>query len=68
MSLDQILEKHCVRSRGHIFTSILMKLSQNDCHGQTLDEFEIRSGGLKTRSLGNILEKLCTLTCLVRYS
>ena len=28
-SLDQILEKTCVRSRGHIFSPILVKLGQN---------------------------------------
>ena len=30
-SLGQILEKPCVRSRGHIFSPILMKLGQNVC-------------------------------------
>ena len=30
-SLDQILEKPCVHSRGHIFCPILMKLGQNIC-------------------------------------
>ena len=28
--LDQILEKPCVRSRGHVFSPIIMKLGQND--------------------------------------
>ena len=39
-SLGQILEKHCVRSRGHIFGPILMKLSQNVCLDQVSEEFE----------------------------
>ena len=45
--LGQILEKHCVRSRGHIFSPILMKLGQNVCLDKILDEFEIRSCGVK---------------------
>ena len=35
-SLDQILEKPCVRSRGHIFSSILMKLCKNVCFNEIL--------------------------------
>ena len=58
-SLGQILEKPCVRSRGHIFES--------DYH-ETWSEFvlmkcgtSLKMGhvGLKTRSLGQILENLC---------
>ena len=30
-SLGQMLEKPCVRSRGHIFSLIIMKLGQNVC-------------------------------------
>ena len=30
-SLDQILEKPCICSRGHIFSSIIMKLRENVC-------------------------------------
>ena len=30
-SLGQILEKPCVRSRGHIFSLIILKLGQNAC-------------------------------------
>ena len=32
MSLGQILEKPFVRSRGHILSSILMKLGWSVCH------------------------------------
>ena len=30
-SLGQMLEKHCVRSRGYILCPIIMKLGQNVC-------------------------------------
>ena len=39
-SLGQILEKNCVRSRGHIFCTIIMKLHQNILLDETSDEFE----------------------------
>ena len=39
-SLVQILEKPCVRSRGHIFSQIIVKLGQNVCLDEILDEFE----------------------------
>ena len=39
-SLGQILEKPCVRSRGHIFSPIIMKLSQNVCPDEISDEFK----------------------------
>ena len=55
-SLGQMVEKPCVCSRGHIFSPIIMKLSQNVC----LDEiWKIGHVGSKTRSLGKILEKPC---------
>ena len=38
-SLGQILEKPYERSRGHIFSPIVMKLGQNDCLEKILDEF-----------------------------
>ena len=57
-SLGQIIEKPCVRSIGHIFSPIVMKLDQNVCLYEFSDNFEktghVRS---KTRSLGQILEK-----------
>ena len=58
-SLGQILEKPCVRSRGHIISPILKKLGQNVCLDKISDEFKIGSCGVKTRSLGQILEKPC---------
>ena len=58
-SLDQILEKPCARSRGHIFSPILMKLGQNVCLDEDSDEFKLGHVGSKTRSLGQILEKPC---------
>ena len=55
-SQDQILEKPCVDSRGHIVSLIIMKLGQNVCLDQVSDKFEIGSGRVKTGSLGQILE------------
>ena len=52
-SLDQILEKPCVHSRGHIFSPIIMKLGQNVCLDEILDRFEMG------QKLGQILEKPC---------
>ena len=43
MSLGQMLEKPYVRSRGHIFSLIIMKLGQNVCLDEILDEFKIGS-------------------------
>ena len=42
-SLDQILEKPFVRSRGHIFSSIIMKPGQNVCLDQVSKVFKIGS-------------------------
>ena len=58
-SLGQILEKPCVRSRGHILSPILMKLGQNVCLDEISEEFEKDYVGSKTRSLGQILRKPC---------
>ena len=38
--LGQILEKPCVHSRGHIFSSIIMKYGQNVCLDEILGGFE----------------------------
>ena len=59
-SLGQTLEKPCVCSRGHIFSPILIKLSQNVCLDKKL-RTSSKSGhvGSKTRSLGQMLEKPC---------
>ena len=58
-SLGQILEKPCVQSRGHIFSVILMKFSQNVFLHEISYQFETGSCRVKTRSLGQILEKTC---------
>ena len=39
-SLGQILEKPCVRSKGHIFNPIVMKLDQNVCLDEISDELK----------------------------
>ena len=59
-SLGQILEKPCVRSRGHIFSPIIMKLGQNVCLNNILDKFQrFHHVSSITRSLGQILKKPC---------
>ena len=47
MSLGQIIGKPCVRSRGHIFSRILMKVGQDVSLDDILDEFENGSRGVK---------------------
>ena len=59
MSLGQILEKPCVRSRSHIFSLIIMKLSKTVCLDEISDEYENGLFGSKTRTLGQSLEKPC---------
>ena len=51
-SIGQILEKHCVRSIGHIFSRMIMKLGQNVCLDKILDELENGSCQGKNRNLG----------------
>ena len=46
-SPDEILEKPCVRSRGHIFSRILMKVGQDVCLDDISEEFENGSRGVK---------------------
>ena len=46
-SLGQILEKPCVRSRGHILSRILMEAGQDVCLDDISDEFENGSRGVK---------------------
>ena len=38
MSLGQILEKPCVCCKGHIFRPIIMKVDENVCFEEILDE------------------------------
>ena len=58
-SLGQISEKPYVHCRGHIFIPIIMKLSQNVCLDEILDQFENRSCWVETSLLVQILEKPC---------
>ena len=46
-SPGQILGKPCVRSRGHIFSRILMKVGQDVCLDDISDKFENGSRGVK---------------------
>ena len=46
-SPGQILGKPCVRSRGHIFSRILMTVGQDVCLDDISDEFENGSRGVK---------------------
>ena len=46
-SPGQILEKPCVRSRGHIFSRILMKVGQDVCLDDILDKLKHGSCGVK---------------------
>ena len=46
-SPGQILEKPSVRSRGHIFSRILMKVGQDVCLDDILDKFKNGSHGVK---------------------
>ena len=57
--LDQISVKPYVHSRGHIFSLIIMKRSQDVCFDEISDRFENGSGWVKTRSLGQPEEKPC---------
>ena len=61
-SLGQILEKPSVRSRGHIFSWILMKVGQDVCLDDISDKIENGSCGVKnyvTRS--NVRKTFCRL-------
>ena len=58
-SLGQILEKPCVRSRGQIFSLIIMKLGQNIVLITSRMTLKMSHVGGKTKSVGQILEKLC---------
>ena len=58
-SLGQILEKPCVRSRGHIFSPLIMKLGQNVCLGEISDQFRKWVMSDQKLHLVQILEKTC---------
>ena len=57
--LGQIIEKHCVRSRGHSFEQKIMKLCQNVNSHKFRSSSKLGHVGPKTRSLNQIMEKLC---------
>ena len=58
-SPGQILGKPCVRSRGHIFSRILMKVGQDVCLDKSRTSSKMGHVGSKTRSPGQILGKPC---------
>ena len=58
-SLGQILEKFCVRSRGHIFSPFIMKLGQNVCLDKISDVFENGSCRVKNWVTRPTLRKPC---------
>ena len=61
-SLDQVLEKPCVWSRGHIFSPIIIKLGQNVSLDEILDEFENGSCWIKKKvTRSNLRKTLYTL-------
>ena len=61
-SLDQILEKPCVRTIGNIFSPIIMKLGQKVCLDKISDEFEKGSCWVKNKvTISNLRKNLCTL-------
>ena len=51
--LDQILEKPCVHSKGHIFNLIIMKCDQNVCLDEISDKLGTGSCWVKNKSLGH---------------
>ena len=61
-SLGQIFEKPCVRSRSHIFSPIIMKLSQNFSVDEISDRFENLSCEVKNYvTSSNVRKTLCML-------
>ena len=57
-SQGQILEKPCVRSRGHNFSLIVIKLGQNIYLDKISDKFENGSRGVK-----NLVKSCKNLVC-----
>ena len=58
-SLGQILEKPCVRSRGHNFLPDNNEIWSECLPDEILNECKMHHVGSKSRSLGQILEKTC---------
>ena len=67
-SVGQILEKLCVRSRGHIFNQIIVKLGQNVCLDKILDEFENRLCRVKNYVTRSNLKKNLVYTLKAIFS
>ena len=65
-SLNEILEKPCVRSRGHILSPILLKLSQNVCLDKISDEFEMWGQKLGQVCLDKISDEFEIGSCGVK--
>ena len=59
MSLGQILEKPCVRSRDHIFSLIIIKIGQIFVLMKSRIDIKMGHVRSKTGSPGQILEKPC---------
>ena len=61
-SLGQILEKPFICSGCHIFSPTLLKIGQNVCLDNILDEFENESCWVKNRvNRSNVIKTLCML-------
>ena len=58
-SVGHILAKPCVRSRGHIFSQIIVKLGQKVCLDEILNEFEKRLCRVKNLVTRSNLRKPC---------
>ena len=58
-SQDQILEKPCVHSKGHIFDHKFMKYVRMLIIIMSRSDLKLGHVGSKTRSIGQILEKPC---------
>ena len=54
-----VLNIFCVDSRGHSFHPIFMKFGQNVYFDEIWVEIVFGSSGVKTRPLGQIIEKPC---------
>ena len=58
-SVGQMLEKSVVRSRGHIFNEIIMKLCQNFCLHKISDEYKNGSCWVENSVTRSNLRKAC---------
>ena len=67
-SLGQILETPCVRSRGHMFSLIIIKLGQNVYLGEIAKDFENWSGRVKNYVTRSNLRKNIVYALEVTFS